>query len=223
MSKRVSHSLLDPFYSRFIPRLYKFLRIPRHFPPEGIVLIGHLLAVVGAVGFAFAGTHAIGGLLVIVGVAGNHIADMVDGTHARSTDQCRNGGELLDHFTDPLSFSYWMIGMSIAAGMPYIGIICILSIYGTAVLTNIRAKIIGEFTLAAFGPTEFKTLLVLFGGVLFLVGMKDSGAGVPLIARALEVLAVLGVLQLVWALRSAVLEVNRSGTQPDTSEWEQRK
>ena len=116
-----------------------------------------------------------------------------------------------------------MIGMSIAAGMPYIGIICILSIYGTAVLTNIRAKIIGEFTLAAFGPTEFKTLLVLFGGVLFLVGMKYSGAGVPLIARALEVLAVLGVLQLVWGLRSAVLEVNRSGTKPDTSEWEQRK
>ncbi|MEK9985776.1 MAG: hypothetical protein VW879_13645, partial [Opitutae bacterium] len=79
MSKRVSHSLLDPFYSRLIPGIYGFLRIPRQFPPEGIVLAGHLLAAIGGLGFALAGKYTFAGLLVVLGVAGNHIADMVDG------------------------------------------------------------------------------------------------------------------------------------------------
>jgi phosphatidylglycerophosphate synthase len=198
------------------------MRIPRYFPPEGIVLIGHLLALAGGVGFALAGKHAIGGLLVVFGVAGNHIADMVDGTHARATGQCRNGGELLDHFTDPLSFCYWMIGMSVATGLPYVGIICILCIYATAVLTNIRAKITGEFTLAAFGPTEFKTLLALFGAFLFVNSLFGSLSGTAMIGGFLKILAVIGVLQLLVGLRNAVHQVNRSGAKPDTSEWEQR-
>ena len=199
------------------------MRIPRYFPPEGIVLIGHLLALAGGVGFALAGKHAIGGLLVVFGVAGNHIADMVDGTHARATGQCRNGGELLDHFTDPLSFCYWMIGMSVATGLPYVGIICILCIYATAVLTNIRAKITGEFTLAAFGPTEFKTLLALFGAFLFVNSLLGNLAeSAAMIGGFLKILAVIGVLQLLVGLRNAVHQVNRSGAKPDTSEWEQR-
>ena len=198
------------------------MRIPRYFPPEGIVLIGHLLALAGGVGFALAGKHAIGGLLVVFGVAGNHIADMVDGTHARATGQCRNGGELLDHFTDPLSFCYWMIGMSVATGLPYVGIICILCIYATAVLTNIRAKITGEFTLAAFGPTEFKTLLALFGAFLFVNSLFGSLSETAMIGGFLKILAVIGVLQLLLGLRNAVHQVNRSGAKPDTSEWEQR-
>lgn len=198
------------------------MRIPRYFPPEGIVLIGHLLALAGGVGFALAGKHAIGGLLVVFGVAGNHIADMVDGTHARATGQCRNGGELLDHFTDPLSFCYWMIGMSVATGLPYVGIICILCIYATAVLTNIRAKITGEFTLAAFGPTEFKTLLALFGAFLFVNSLFGSLSETAMIGGFLKILAVIGVLQLLVGLRNAVHQVNRSGAKPDTSEWEQR-
>ena len=37
----------------------------------------------------------------------------------------------------------------------------VICLYATAVLTNIKAKMIGEFTLARFGPTEFKTLLGL--------------------------------------------------------------
>jgi len=181
-----------------------------------------LLALAGGVGFALAGKHAIGGLLVVLGGAGNHIADMVDGTHARATGQCRNGGELLDHFTDPLSFCYWMIGMSVATDLPYVGIICILCIYATAVLTNIRAKITGEFTLAAFGPTEFKTLLALFGAFLFVNSLQGSLTGTAMIGGFLKILAVIGVLQLLVGLRNAVHQVNRSSAKPDTSEWEQR-
>ena len=112
MSKRISHSLLDPHIGPPIKRLYPMLRIPKWFPPEGIVLSGHVFAIVGAIGFAFSVSHFWGGILVAIGVAGNHFADCIDGTHARATNQCRNGGELLDHFTDPLSFAYWIFGWS---------------------------------------------------------------------------------------------------------------
>ena len=55
MAKRVSHSLLDPLVTTPLKSIHPRLAIPAWFPPEGIVLVGHLLAIVGAVGFACAG------------------------------------------------------------------------------------------------------------------------------------------------------------------------
>jgi phosphatidylglycerophosphate synthase len=83
--------------------------------------------------------------LAALGVALNHTCDVLDGTHARATNQCRNGGELLDHFVDPLSFAYWAAGLSSAAishslGAPWVGMAGVAVIFATAVLTNIRAK-----------------------------------------------------------------------------------
>jgi len=109
MSKRISKSLLDPWVGPPIKSLYEILPIPSWFPPKGIVGLGHLSAIAGALGFAYSTSTTWGGLLAALGVFGNHAADCVDGTHARRTNQCRNGGELLDHFTDPLSFSYWLV------------------------------------------------------------------------------------------------------------------
>lgn len=205
-----------------VPRLYRILPIPAKFPPEGIILIGHLLAIAGAFGFAYAATNWWGGVLVAIGVAGNHIADMVDGTHARSSNQCRNGGELLDHFTDPLSFSYWMIGLAVSCQEPYLGIITIVCIYATAVLTNIKAKIMGEFSLSAFGPTEFKALLTIYGVVMATVtGLATTATDPTLIALwSLRLLAGVGVAQLILNLVRGVIDVNRSGEAPDTTSWE---
>ncbi len=166
MSKRVSHSLLDPYVTTPTRSLYSRLRIPQTFPPEGIVLIGHLCAIAAAVSFAYSTQFWWAGLLVAMGVAANHVADVLDGTHARATGQCRNGGELLDHFVDPLSFSYWLVGLSVCCRRLDLALIAVICLYATAVLTNIKAKMIGEFTLARFGPTEFKALLVTVGIVL---------------------------------------------------------
>jgi archaetidylinositol phosphate synthase len=94
MSKRISHSLLDPLIGPRLKILYPLLRIPRAFPPEGIILVGHLMAILGAIGFAFSTRFWWGGLLAVSGVVGNHTADCLDGTHARSTGQCRNGVDL---------------------------------------------------------------------------------------------------------------------------------
>ncbi len=228
-SKRVSHSILDPYIAPLVPGLYRALRIPAWFPPEGIIAVGHLSAIAGAVGFAMCGRFWWGGVVAALGVIGNHLADSVDGTHARATGQCRNGGELLDHFTDPLSFSYWMIGLAVAAGQPWLGYAAVLCIYATAVLTGIKAKMVGEFTLAAFGPTEFKALLAGFGVVMAVVVLLPQGV-LPeelgeeeVVGWFLAVLVAVGAVSLLWNLVRTVREVNRHGAAADTQPWDFRR
>ncbi len=219
MSKRVSHSLLDPFVGPPLASLYPRLAIPTWFPPEGIVAIGHLSAICGAISLAFATQFWWGGLLAAAGIVGNHLADCVDGKHARATGQCRNGGELLDHFTDPLSFTYWLVGLAVACKQLELGLVAVIVLMAMAVLTNLRAKLTGEFTLARFGPTEFKTLLVVFA--LALSGITLVGLpAVPVCLTGLASLTAVGLVLLPWQLFQSVREVNRCGAAPDTSEWE---
>lgn len=219
MSKRVSHSLLDPFIGPRLKALYPHLPIPKRFPPEGIVLIGHAWAILGATGFALAPTHWWAGLLAALGVLGNHTADCLDGTHARATGQCRNGGELLDHFTDPLSFAYWLVGLGIAADSLALALVAVICLFAIAILTNIKAKLMGEFTLASFGPTEFKTVLVLLGLGLAVAGWFDPSLSGQVAWLAMLVLVAVGLIQIPIQLVRAVIDVNRHGAAPDQTEW----
>ena len=222
MGKRISHSLLDRWLTLPVKARYEWFHLSRRLPPEAIVVFGHVCAIVAAVGFAFSGRFWWGGVLAAAGVTLNHLADVLDGTHARRTGQCRNGGELLDHFLDPLSFSYYLVGLCVAAGRLDLAVAAVICLYATAVLTNIKAKLIGEFTLSRFGPTEFKTLLVLFG----LVQAGLSLASAPLVQPAtaaiwfITVLLAVGIVQLLVNLVRAIFEVNRHGAAPDTTEWE---
>lgn len=222
MSRRVSHSLLDPWVGPRLKAIYPLLRIPAKFPPEGIVMIGHGSAVAAAVGFAFSTDFWWGGLLAGLGVIGNHTADCLDGTHARTTGQCRNGGELLDHFTDPLSFAYCLVGIAVACGRLELGLAAVICLFAHAVLTNIKAKMTGEFTLGTFGPTEFKAVLACLGFALAALvafpGSAISASQVVLVAFVSAIVA--GVIQLLYQLVLAVQEVNACGSPADTSEWE---
>lgn len=224
MGKRVSHSVLDPYLSPLVPPLYRLLPIPKRFPPEGIVVTGHLIAICGAFGFAYSTQLPWAGLAAAACVAGSHLADMVDGTHARTTGQCRNGGELLDHFTDPLSFSYWATGLAVSCELLGLGIAAVLCIYATAVLVSIKAKLIGEFSLARFGPTEFKTILVVYGLSIAAVSYGLFGADPELPRRValgfLAFMVTVGVIQLIVNLVNSIRQVNAEGTPPDTSAWQ---
>lgn len=219
MSQRISHSILDPYLTIPAKRHYHRLGIPAWLPPEAIVGAGHACAIAGAVGLAFSTTTWWGGLLAAAGVIGNHYCDVFDGTHARATGQCRNGGELLDHFCDPLSFAYCLVGIAVSCGRLYLGLAAVIILFATAVLTNIKAKLTGEFTLAAFGPTEFKTLLAAYA--LVLAGCVAAGVSgiVPGVTWALGALIVIGVIQLIHGLATGVREVNAHGRQADTTEW----
>lgn len=225
MGKRVSHSLLDPYLSNPIKARYDWFPIPKSLPPEAIVVTGHLMAAAGAVGFAYSADYWWGGLLAVGGVILNHVADLLDGTHARRTDQCRNGGELLDHFLDPLSFSYLLIGLCVSCGRLDLAVASVVCLYATAVLTNIKAKLTGEFTLAKFGPTEFKTLLAafaLFQTIWLQIPQAPISASTVALGFIGTLLAV-GIVQLIDNLIKAIQEVNRHGSPPDTTEWVSRE
>ncbi|MEZ5943269.1 MAG: CDP-alcohol phosphatidyltransferase family protein [Planctomycetaceae bacterium] len=216
---RVSHSLLDPYVTTPLKKHYSLLPIPKSFPPEGLIAVGHLMALLGGVGFAYSTTTWWGGLLAAVGVWGNHFADIFDGTHARATGQCRHGGELLDHFTDPLSFTYWIVGMSVAIDRIELGLIGVIVLYATALLTSIKAKITGKFELATFGPTEFKMMLVAWG-ISHSVMQYFYVDLLPTIAIVgYSVLLIVGVIQLLSGLVLGVREVNACSVQVDQEEW----
>jgi len=199
--------------------LYPRLRIPSRFPPEGIVGVGHLFAILGGIGFAFATHSWWGGMLAAVGILGNHTADCIDGTHARSTGQCRNGGELLDHFTDPISFTYWLIGIGYSVNRLDLSLVAVVCLLALAILVNIKAKLLGEFTLERFGPTEFKTLLLSFGLVLSGVFVFNPALVVSVSTWGLVLLVLTGLFQVPYRLVNAVREVNLRGDEPDNSEW----
>lgn len=223
MSRRISHSILDPVIGPRLQSAYRHLPIPNGLPPEAIVLTGHLSAIVGAFGLAYSTTYAWGGVLAVAGIAGNHFADCIDGTHARATGQCRHGGELLDHFTDPMSFAYWLIGIGVACSRIDLALIAVVVLFAMAVLTNIKAKLIGEFTLAKYGPTEFKATLIAIAAltaVTFIPAVTINATA--MLTTAYYGLIGTGLVLLPWQLVRAVIEVNQSETQPDTSPWELR-
>jgi hypothetical protein len=82
---------------------------------------------------------------------------------------------------------------------------------------------IGEFTLAPFGPTEFKALLVLVGVLeMALVGVDGAAANVaPQVAFwFIVVMTISGAVQLLLSLTCAVREVNENtATAAGTTEW----
>lgn len=225
MSARVSRSVIDPIVGPRLQSLYPHLSIPKWFPPEGIVLIGHLSAIAGALGLAFSVTTWWGGLLAATGIAGNHLADCIDGTHARRTGQCRNGGELLDHFTDPLSFAYYLIGIGVALGRLDLALVAVVCLFAVAVLTNIKAKLTGRFELSRFGPTEFKAMLVATACITSTLQMVPTcGVTSTLFLTTVYIsLIAIGVIYVPVQLWRSVVDVNRNGEAPDTSEWELKK
>lgn len=113
------------------------------------------------------------------------------------------------------------MGISISCARLDLGLVAVICLYATAVLTNIKAKMIGEFTLARFGPTEFKTLLAVYG--IFLAGLvrlaPESQRPGNWSLGFFILLIVFGVLQLLINLWIGVRDVNAHGAPPDTTEW----
>ena len=69
MATRVSRSILDPYLTVPLKSIYNRLPIPSKFPPEGVVFIGHFLAVLGAFALAYLTTFWWMGLVAAFCVA----------------------------------------------------------------------------------------------------------------------------------------------------------
>ena len=220
---KISHSRIDPFIFPIATKLYHSLRIPPSVRPELILLSGHVIALCGAIAFWAAQLIYWYGLLATFFVLAYQFTDILDGLHARSTSQCRNSGEFLDHFLDPLSFSYLLVGLSLYVNSLPLAVASVICMFATATLINVRAQITRQFTLPTFGATELR-LSLAFIGVALSVLSSFSG---PIIAKVvieilLWVLLAVGLGQLIVQLIRTCRQIDALGIQPNTSPWEIR-
>jgi hypothetical protein len=114
-----------------------------------------------------------------------------------------------------------MIGLGVAADSLALALAAVIALFATAVLTSIKAKMTGRFTLARVGPTEFKALLTLYALTIAAVAFTrpDNAPAVSLITFAALTAAL--VIQLIINLITAIDEVNRDDTsKPDTTDWQ---
>ena len=103
-----------------------------------------------------------------------------------------------------------MVGLSISCNRLDLGLVAVLILYATALLTSIRAKIVGEFSLARFGPTEFKAILALYALAIAIVtaigpGQIDTPQRVAL--GWLTFLLVVGLIQLVINFINVIIAI----------------
>ena len=217
MPARVTHSLLDPYVTTPARAWYPRLRLPRRLPPEAIVLFGNASAAGAAACLAASPGRPWAGLLGAGLVLLYHFADVFDGQHARATGQCRNGGELLDHFCDPVSLSLLCAGWARAGGAFEWSAAAAILVMGKGLLENLKAKLGANFEVGRFGPTELK---FAFAGLLAATAAMPADT-----ARAMLFWTFAAALAVAWLafpleIAAAVRAVNRSGHEADTSEWE---
>eukprot|EP01098_Paradermamoeba_levis_P006783 TRINITY_DN2825_c0_g1_i1.p1 TRINITY_DN2825_c0_g1~~TRINITY_DN2825_c0_g1_i1.p1 ORF type:complete len:256 (+),score=73.77 TRINITY_DN2825_c0_g1_i1:875-1642(+) len=219
--QKVSEGIVDTYFFFICPgeKFYKWLNIPSSFPPEGIVLLGFAFSALAAFFFAYSTTVPICGLLAALCVYGNFVSDYMDGRHARSTGQCRNGGELLDHFFDPLSFSVVITGVGYAVGRLDLSLAVTIGIYGNVAIVFQEAMIMGVLTLKSIGPNEAR-LLYIFLGILQTCSMAFKWFSPTFFPYALlYTSALLSLGQMVVELINTVNRVNKFGPPPDNEGW----
>lgn len=217
---KISHSRIDPFVFQLAQKLYRCLRIPPSFRPEIILFCGHILAICGAIAFWVARNNSSYGLLAAFFVLGYQFTDIIDGVHARATGQCRNSGELLDHFFDPLSFSYLIIGLSLYVDKIALMISGVICMFATATLINIRAQLTRQFIIPKFGATELRLSFVLAGLTISIFSLFVSNFITLVLVEGLSwAIFFIGLVQLVTQLIKSCIKVNNSGIQPNTSPW----
>jgi len=213
---KVTEGIIDRYFFFIAPgeRVYKALHIPKALPPECIVLLGFFFSAAAGIAFSQAENYVYAGLLGSLFVYGNLVSDYMDGRHARATGQCRNGGEILDHFFDPLSFAVIVIGIGSSVNRLDLSIALILGIYGNAALVFQEAMIMGVLTLKKIGPNEARLLFIGYG---FLVWWQQSASfGVIFLYFS----SALSLGQLAFELIKTVNRVNREGPPPDNTPWQ---
>eukprot|EP00013_Stygamoeba_regulata_P018273 CAMPEP_0177678536 /NCGR_PEP_ID=MMETSP0447-20121125/29062_1 /TAXON_ID=0 /ORGANISM="Stygamoeba regulata, Strain BSH-02190019" /LENGTH=241 /DNA_ID=CAMNT_0019187547 /DNA_START=252 /DNA_END=977 /DNA_ORIENTATION=+ len=219
---KVSYSIVDLYFRYVLPgeRVYRALRIPKWVWPEAIVFTGFFFSCLAGLSFSCAVTSAWGGALAALFVYGNLIADHMDGRHARATNQCTNGGEILDHFFDPLSFSVITIGIAYAVGRLDLALLTVLGIYGNVSTVFQEAKITGTLALKTVGPAEARILFMTFGLVTsYLQHAYGQDYAASFVTSFLVFTGVLTLGQMSVELFRTVRRVNREGPPPDCSPW----
>lgn len=166
-----------------------------------LTFVGHIGAVVIALGFILANFSVHFLWLSIVGFVINWYGDSLDGTLARVRKQQRPlYGFYIDHTMDAINEALMFMGAGLSPFMRF-DLACILLVVYLMLTLNVamNAHLKGEFrlTYAKLGPTELRLICII--ACLLLIGIKplrDFAVDIPLTAGAftLNILDVIGLV-----------------------------
>lgn len=176
-------------------------RQPKWTDSDMLTFVGHIGAVVIALGFILANFSVHFLWLSIVGFVINWYGDSLDGTLARVRKQQRPiYGFYIDHTMDAINEALMFMGAGLSPFMRF-DLACVLLVVYLMLTLNVamNAHLKGEFrlTYAKLGPTELRLICII--ACLLLIGIKplrDFAVDIPLTAWAftLNILDVIGLV-----------------------------
>lgn len=176
-------------------------RQPKWADSDMLTFVGHIGAVVIALGFILANFSVHFLWLSIVGFVINWYGDSLDGTLARVRKQQRPiYGFYIDHTMDAINEALMFMGAGLSPFMRF-DLACVLLVVYLMLTLNVamNAHLKGEFrlTYAKLGPTELRLICII--ACLLLIDIKplrDFTVAIPLTAGAftLNILDVIGLV-----------------------------
>ena len=204
-SKRIQTSLLNASEKKVL--LWLAERQPKWVDSDMLTYIGHVGAVVVALGFILANISVNLLWVSILGFVINWYGDSLDGTLARVRNQQRPVyGFYIDHTTDAINEALMFMGAGLSPFMHF-DLACVALVVYLMLTLNVamNAHLRGEFrlTYAKLGPTELRLVCII--ACLLLIGVKSLRTftlEIPLASsvftmRILDIVGVIILLSLV--------------------------
>lgn len=171
-SVRIQTSFLNAAEKKAL--LWLAERQPKWTDSDMLTFVGHIGAVVIALGFILANYSVHFLWLSILGFVINWYGDSLDGTLARARKQQRPiYGFYIDHTMDAINEALMFMGAGLSPFMRF-DLACVLLIVYLMLTLNVamNAHLKGEFrlTYAKLGPTEFRLICII--ACLLLIGIK---------------------------------------------------
>ena len=171
-SARIQTSLLNATEKKAL--LWLAERQPKWTDSDMLTFVGHIGAVVIALGFILANFSVHFLWLSILGFVINWYGDSLDGTLARVRKQQRPVyGFYIDHTIDAINEALMFMGAGLSPFMRF-DLACVILVVYLMLTLNVamNAHLKGEFrlTYAKLGPTEFRLICIV--ACLLLIGIK---------------------------------------------------
>jgi archaetidylinositol phosphate synthase len=167
--QRSNNGILEPFETPALRWLAA--RVPNWVTPNGLTAIGFLGALGVFASYALSASHPALLWLASAGLFMNWLGDSLDGTLARYRGIERpRYGFYLDNAIDVPEQLLLALGLALSGIFRVeLAFLALIVFYMMSILTLIRAKTMGEFTLAyvGLGTTELRILIAVINALVF--------------------------------------------------------
>ena len=204
-------SILRPFYQRW---LWNFILsvLPHSLAPNTMTAIATIACLASFLLAATMNDSAVAMVVAALLILVYLTLDNLDGAHARKIGRSSHLGEFLDHWLDTLNNGFVILGACLAAGLPPLLALAVLSC-GTLAFFSVQWELrwTGVFRMGRVADIEGNTTVAL---LYLTIAVLGPGVFQTVLAPGLPSLAVLlgcGVmLQALWTVVSAIRQVSEA-------------